>query len=374
MITLTRTDTSIVGRWWWTVDRWTLLAMALLIAVGAVLTLAASPAVAERIGLHPFHFVRRQLLFLVPAMALMLTVSMASPPTIRRLSVIGFLAALLMLAATLWLGTEINGARRWLSFAGVSIQPSEFVKPFFIVVTAWMLSAQKEQQGIPGNLIAGGLALLVVGLLLAQPDVGMAVIVALVWCAQVFMAGLPLFWVGVLVLVGGAAMIAVYSTVPHVASRIDRFLDPTLGDNFQVETAIDAFTNGGLLGRGPGEGVGKRVLPDAHTDFIFAVAGEEFGLLVCLFIVALFAYITLRGYRRLSGEDSLFIMLAAGGLLTQFGLQAVINMGVNLHLLPTKGMTLPFISYGGSSLLALSLGMGMVIGLTRRRPRREPEA
>jgi cell division protein FtsW len=160
--------------------------------------------------------------------------------------------------------------------------------------------------------------------------------------------------------------------VPHVTSRIDRFLDPSLGDTYQVQTAIGAFANGGLLGRGPGEGIGKRVLPDAHTDFIFAVAGEEYGLLVCLGIVALFAYITLRGYQRLAGEDSLFIMLAAGGLLTQFGLQAVINMGVNLHLLPTKGMTLPFISYGGSSLLGLSIGMGMVIALTRRRPRREP--
>ena len=237
-----------------------------------------------------------------------------------------------------------------------------------------MLALQKEQDGIPGNLIAGTLAALVIGLLLVQPDFGMAVIVALVWCAQVFMAGLPLLWVGGLIFVGGAAVFAVYVTVPHVASRIDRFLDPSLGDTFQIETAIDAFANGSLLGRGPGEGIGKRVLPDAHTDFIFAVAGEEFGLIVCLIVVALFAYITLRGYQRLAGEDTLFIMLAAGGLLTQFGLQAIINMGVNLHLLPTKGMTLPFISYGGSSLLALSFGMGMVIALTRRRPRHEVTA
>jgi cell division protein FtsW len=212
----------------------------------------------------------------------------------------------------------------------------------------------------------------VLALLIAQPDIGMAIMVSLVWCAQVFMAGLPLFWVGVLSLAGGLAAATAYLTVPHVASRIDRFIDPSIGDTFQVETAIEAFANGGVLGRGPGEGIGKRVLPDAHTDFIFAVAGEEFGLLVCLFIVALFAFVTLRGYRRLLGEDSLFIMLAAGGLLTQFALQAVINMGVNLSLLPTKGMTLPFISYGGSSLLALSIAMGMVIALTRRRSRREP--
>jgi cell division protein FtsW len=374
MITLTRTDTSVVGRWWWTVDRWTLLAMALLIAIGAVLTMAASPAVAERIGLESFHFARRQLIFLVPAVMLMISISMLTPRAIRRLAIIGFIISMVLLAGTMIFGTEIKGATRWLSLGLFSIQPSEFVKPFFIVVTAWMLALQKEQDGIPGNLIAGTLAALVIGLLLVQPDFGMAVIVALVWCAQVFMAGLPLLWVGGLIFVGGAAVFAVYVTVPHVASRIDRFLDPSLGDTFQIETAIDAFANGSLLGRGPGEGIGKRVLPDAHTDFIFAVAGEEFGLIVCLIVVALFAYITLRGYQRLAGEDTLFIMLAAGGLLTQFGLQAIINMGVNLHLLPTKGMTLPFISYGGSSLLALSFGMGMVIALTRRRPRHEVAA
>jgi cell division protein FtsW len=371
MIALTRTDTSIVGRWWWTVDRWMLAAVILLIAVGAVLTLAASPAVAERLNLEPFHFARRQLFFLVLALGLMFLMSLATPPTIRRLSVLAFPCAVLLLAATLAVGPEIKGATRWLSFGAVSVQPSEFVKPFFVVVTAWMLSVQKEAVGVPGNMIAGLLALLVVGILLAQPDVGMAAVVTLVWCAQVFMAGLPMVWVGALALFGGVAVVALYTAVPHVASRIDRFLDPSLGDTYQVQTAIDAFANGGLFGRGPGEGIGKRVLPDAHTDFIFAVAGEEYGLLVCLGIVALFAYVTLRGYQRLAGEVSLFIMLAAGGLLTQFGLQAVINMGVNLHLLPTKGMTLPFISYGGSSLLALAMGMGMVMALTRRRPRLE---
>ncbi len=371
MSVLARTDTSIVGRWWWTVDRWTLLAMALLIAAGALLTLAASPAVAERIGFDSFHFARRQILFLVPAVALMLAISMLSARSIRRLAAIGLVGGIVLLALTLVLGTEVKGASRWLMLGSFSLQPSEFVKPFLIVVTAWMLAAQKDEAGIPGNLIAGALTALVLVLLVAQPDFGMAIMVALVWCAQVFMAGLPLLWIGILALVGGLAASLAYVTQPHVASRIDRFIDPSIGDTFQVETAIEAFANGGLLGRGPGEGIGKRVLPDAHTDFIFAVAGEEFGLLVCLFIIALFAFVMLRGYRRLMGEDTLFIMLAAGGLLTQFGLQAVINMGVNLSLLPTKGMTLPFISYGGSSLLALSIGMGMVIALTRRRPRRE---
>jgi cell division protein FtsW len=371
MSVLARTDTSIVGRWWWTVDRWMLLALGLLIAAGALLTLAASPAVAERIGFDSFYFARRQLMFLGPAVAAMLAISMLSATLIRRFAVVGLVVAIGLLAATLFFGTEVKGASRWLVLGAFSLQPSEFVKPFLVVVTAWMLSAQREQAAIPGNLIAGATTALVLVLLVAQPDFGMAIMVSLVWCAQVFMAGLPLFWVGVLALVGGLAVTAAYLTVPHVASRIDRFMDPSIGDTFQVETAINAFANGGVLGRGPGEGIGKRILPDAHTDFIFAVAGEEFGLLVCLFIVALFAFVTLRGYLRLLGEDSLFIMLAAGGLLTQFALQAVINMGVNLSLLPTKGMTLPFISYGGSSLLALSIAMGMVIVLTRRRPRRE---
>ncbi len=371
MLTLARTDTSIVGRWWWTVDRWMLLAIGLLITLGAVLTLAASPAVAERLDLWSFHFVTRQFVFLGLAIALMLAVSMFDTVTVRRIATCGLLASLPLLVLTLVIGPERNGAHRWLQVAGFSLQPSEFVKPFFIVVTAWMLSAEKGNQPIPGNAIAGALALLVSGLLLAQPDIGMALVVVVVWSSQVFMAGLPFIWVGALIAIAAVASVLLYNNVPHFTSRIDRFLDPAAGDTYQIETALEAFSNGGLMGRGPGEGIGKRVLPDAHTDFIFAVAGEEFGLVVCILVVCLFAFVTLRGYRRLMGEDSLFIMLAAGGLLTQFGLQAAINMGVNLRLLPTKGMTLPFISYGGSSLLGLAIGMGMVIALTRRRPRRE---
>ncbi len=371
MLTFARTDTSIVGRWWWTVDRWMLLAIGLLVLLGAILTLAASPAVAERLGLDYFHFVGRQFIFLGPAIAAMLAVSMVDSLTIRRIAVCGLLASLPLVALTLFVGPEINGARRWLQVAGLSIQPSEFAKPFFIVVTAWMLSAEKDSRRISGNMIAGILALLVCAMLLAQPDIGMAIVVTAVWSAQVFMAGLPFLCVGALIGLGIVGTVVLYNYVPHFTNRIDRFLDPSAGDTYQIETALEAFANGGLVGRGPGEGVGKRVLPDAHTDFIFAVAGEEFGLLVCVLVVALFAFVTLRGYRRLMGEDSLFIMLAAGGLLTQFGLQAVIHMGVNLRLLPTKGMTLPFISYGGSSLLGLAIGMGMVIALTRRRPRRE---
>ena len=368
MMSFARTDTSLVGRWWWTVDRWTLLAVALLIAIGSLLTLAASPAVAERLNLQSQHFVLRQMIFLPLAVTVMFVVSLMSPRGVRRISVVGLGISLLLVIATLSLGAEIKGATRWLQFAGLSIQPSEFVKPCFAVVAAWMLAEQRRREGVPGGLICCGLFILVASLLVLQPDFGMTAVVAMVWFGQCFIAGLSMLWIAILVGLGLVGAVAAYATIPHVARRIDRFLDPASGDSYQIDRAMDAFGQGGLLGRGPGEGMVKRVLPDAHTDFIFSVAGEEFGLIACLIIVALFGFITLRGFARLLREDDLFILLAAAGLLTQFGLQAVINIGVNLNLLPTKGMTLPFISYGGSSLLALALAMGMVLALTRRRP------
>ncbi|NQV60038.1 MAG: putative lipid II flippase FtsW [Alphaproteobacteria bacterium] len=368
MISFARTDTSIVGRWWWTVDRWTLLAVALLIAIGTLLTLAASPAVAERLQLESQHFVLRQAIFLPMAVAMIFIVSLMSPRGVRRISIVGFAIGLLLVMATLFLGPEIKGATRWLQFSGLSIQPSEFIKPCFAVVTAWLLSEQRRREGMPGGLICCVLFALVAGLLIMQPDFGMTAVVAVVWVGQCFIAGLSMIWIAALAGLGLTGAILAYATIPHVTSRIDRFLDPASGDSYQIDRAMDAFGQGGLLGRGPGEGMIKRVLPDAHTDFVFSVAGEEFGLIACLIIIALFGFITLRGFARLLREEDLFVLLAAAGLLTQFGLQAVINIGVNLNLLPTKGMTLPFISYGGSSMLALALAMGMVLSLTRRRP------
>ena len=369
MNTLARTDTSIVSQWWWTVDRWILLAVGLLIAIGTLLILAASPSVAARIELGTWHFAQRQLLYLSPAIAALIVTSMMSPRGVRRIALIGFVGALALMVATLLFGAEVKGATRWLSIAGVSVQPSEFIKPFFAVTAAWMFAAQKDQAGIPGNLISCLLFGVVAGLLLLQPDFGMTVVVAAVWLGQFFIAGLPLIVVFAMAALALGAAVLTYKFIPHVTSRVDRFLDPASGDNYQIERAMEAFTNGGLLGRGPGEGTVKHVLPDAHTDFIFAVAGEEFGLFVCLLILALFAFITLRGLGQLLRETDLFVMLAGSGLLIQFGVQAAINIGVNLRLLPTKGMTLPFISYGGSSLVALAIGMGMVLALTRTRPR-----
>jgi cell division protein FtsW len=365
---LSRTDTSIVGRWWWTIDRWTVAAIALLVAVGGVLTLAASPAVAHRIGLSNFHFVVRQVIFLLPALALMFAVSLMEPRGVRRLAVVVFVGSIIMMALTLVIGMEVKGARRWIYIAGLSLQPSEFVKPSFAVVAAWMFAESRKGQGFPGRTAAILLYALVMAILLKQPDIGMALVVTAVWFAQFFFAGLPMILVFGLGAVALGGIAGAYALFPHVAARIDKFRDPAQHENYQIERAMEAFAQGGLFGRGPGEGSVKSVLPDAHTDFIFAVAGEEYGLLLCLAIVLVFAFIVLRGLARLLQEHDLFVVLAGAGLLTQFGLQAAINIGVNLHLLPTKGMTLPFISYGGSSLLALALGMGMALALTRRRP------
>jgi cell division protein FtsW len=366
-MTFARIDQSPVARWWWTVDRWSLAALGMLIAFGVVMSLAASPPVAERIGYDGLHFVRRHLAMLPLAVGVMFAVSLQPPRTIRRIAVIGFAISLALLAATFIVGIEIKGARRWINLPGLSLQPSEFAKPTFAVVAAWLFSEQKLRPRFPGNLICAALFLAVVAMLIKQPDIGMAAVVAAVWFSQFFMAGLRLYWVVAGALGGIAGLVGTYMYLPHVRVRVDHFLDPSTGDSYQVNRSIEAFTNGGLWGRGPGEGTIKDVLPDAHADFVFAVAGEEFGVVVCLAIVGLFAFIVLRGFSRMSQEGSLFVLLAATGLLVQFGLQAAINMASSLHLIPTKGMTLPFLSYGGSSMLALGLGMGMMLALTRRR-------
>ncbi|HEV2333858.1 MAG TPA: putative peptidoglycan glycosyltransferase FtsW [Stellaceae bacterium] len=362
-----RIDQRPVARWWWTIDRLSLGALALLIAFGAVLSMAASPAVAERLGYAPLHFVERQMVIAPVAFAIMFGVSLLPPRGVRRVAFVGFAIALALLALTFVVGVEIKGARRWIDLPGLSIQPSEFVKPTFTVVAAWLFAEQKARPGFPGNAISIALFLGLVAMLVKQPDIGMAVVVAVVWFAQFFMAGLRLYWAAVGTLAGLGGLAGAYLWLPHVTSRINRFLDPAAGDSYQVNRSIEAFVNGGLWGRGPGEGTVKDVLPDAHADFVFAVAGEEFGLIVCVLIVGVFAFIVLRGFSRLLQEGNLFVVLSATGLLIQFGLQAIINMASTLHLIPTKGMTLPFLSYGGSSMLALGLGMGMMLALTRRR-------
>ena len=368
MSALARTDTSLVGRWWWTVDRWLLAAVFAIAGAGVILTLAASPPVAERIGLDTFHFARRQIVFIAVALAVMLATSFLGPRGIRRAAALASLGAIVLMAATLVFGTEIKGATRWLHVGGFSLQASEFIKPGFAVLSAWFFATRCLDDRFPGHLLAGGLYLLVAGLLLLQPDVGMTLVVSAIWAVQFFIAGMPWLLVAGLALLFLGGSVGAYFTFSHVRIRVDRFLDPEAGQGYQVGRALDAFRNGGWSGRGPGEGRVKEVLPDAHADFIFAVVGEEFGLIACLIIVVLFCFVVLRGFSNAAKANDLFVLLAVAGLLTQFALQTLINMASTVNLMPPKGMTLPFISYGGSSTLALGFALGMVLALTRMRP------
>jgi len=367
MIRLARTNRSLIAEWWWTVDKWTLLCLVCLMVLGGVLALAASPAVAMRINLPPFHFVYRQMLFFLPALAVMIGVSLLNVRQVRRLAALVFVGALVLMVLTLFIGPEVKGAHRWLQVGPFAIQPSEFVKPAFVVLVAWLFAEAQRSPGIPGTALALVLYATVVGVLALQPDFGQLMLVTMVFGAMFFMAGLSWGWIGSLGAMALAGVICAYTLMPHVASRVDRFLNPESGDTYQIDRALDAFHAAGFFGRGPGEGEVKRILPDAHTDFIFAVAAEEFGVVVGLMIIGLFAFIVVRPMRRAAEERDLFVQFATCGLVAMFGVQALINMAVNLNLVPAKGMTLPFISYGGSSLLALALGMGMLLALTRRR-------
>jgi cell division protein FtsW len=364
-----RAERTIVGEWWWTIDRALLFAVAALMVLGVVLSLAASPPVAERIGLDMFHFVNRQALFLLPAGVIMVGVSFLSPRQVRRLAWVVFFVGMALLAATLFVGTEIKGARRWVSFAGIVVQPSEFVKPAFVVLASWLFAQGSERRDMPGHILATVLLGCVLSLLVLQPDLGQTILTTAIWGALFFLAGLPWIWVVGLGGVGVIGLTTAYELLPHVARRIDRFMDPETGDNFQIEKATEAFTSAGWFGKGPGEGTVKRIIPDGHTDFIAAVTAEEFGILFCIAIVSIYCFIVMRGLQHARREQDGFTRLAIAGLTMLFGLQAAINMAVNLHLMPAKGMTLPFISYGGSSLFALALGIGMLLALTRRRPR-----
>jgi cell division protein FtsW len=367
-ISFARTDTSLLGRWWWTVDRWTLGAVALIAALGIVLTMAASPAVAERIGLDPFYFARRQAAYIPAAVAVMLATSLLSPKGVRRTAAIMLAVSLLATAATLFVGEEVKGATRWLYVFGVSIQPSEFLKPAFAVVCATLIAESRADEGWLGYPLATLLLGAVAGMLVLQPDIGTTLLVGIAWCLQIFLAGCPLALIALIGVAFAGGAVGAYFMFAHVRLRVDQFLDPASGEGYQVSRALEAFQSGGLFGRGPGEGHVKEVLPDAHADFIFAVAGEEFGLLLCLLLICLFAFVVLRGFIRAFKDTDLFVLLAAGSLLALFGMQALMNMASTMHLMPPKGITLPFISYGGSATIALAWTVGMILALTRVRP------
>ena len=371
MMAFARSDNSVLGRWWWTVDRWLFFGILSIIFIGFFLTMAASPAVANHLHLDSFYFLKRHSFYLIPVIVTLVGVSLLSLKDIRRLSLGVYLLFSMLLVATFFFGSEIKGARRWINVAGISLQPSEFMKPALVVICAWMISEKKANPEFPGIMLAIGFYSLVVFLLLLQPDMGMIFLITVVFFGQLFLAGLPLFMVIGVSTLGALALGTAYFFFPHVTHRIDRFLNPDLGDKYsdryQITQSLEAFMNGGFWGQGPGEGTVKKYLPDAHADFIFAVAAEEYGLILCVLIVALFAFVVMRSIVRVYNDENIFIVLAVSGLIMEFGVQALINIAPTTSLIPTKGMTLPFISYGGSSLIALSFLMGMVLALTKRR-------
>ena len=365
---ISRADGSIFSEWWFTFDRVLLTVLVSLVGIGVILSLAASPAVAVKKGLPAFYFAERHIGFAAFGVLAMIAVSMLSARGVRRLALAMFVLSLLAMVAVLVTGDEINGARRWLRVAGFSLQPSEFAKPGFAVLAAWAFSESERRPDMPGLAIAALFYGAFAALLVLQPDIGQTLLVSAVWAALFVLSGQPIAWAAGLAVLGCAGLAAAYVLLPHVTARIDKFLAPLPGINSQLDRAHQSFTEGGFLGRGPGEGTIKTVLPDAHTDFIFAVVAEEYGAIACLAILLLFAIVVLRPLARVIVIRDGFIRHGSTALALLIGVQALINMSANVGLIPAKGMTLPFISSGGSSTIAVSITCGMLIALTRRRP------
>lgn len=364
---LSRTDRSVLGKWWWTIDKPLLFSFITLLITGVFLSFAASPVVADRINLDSYFFVKRHAVMAAIAFFSMVVFSILKTKNIRFLSWGIFAVCFVFLILTPIFGTEIKGARRWINLFGFSLQSSEVIKPTFVVITSWILSQSRDVTRINQIVLSGILWLSVIGLILLQPDFGMTFIISAAWFIQIFLAGLPLLWVWVVSFIGIFGGISAYYLLPHVASRINRFLDPTSGDQYQITQSLEAIKSGGFLGQGPGEGMVKRYLPDAHSDFVFSVAAEEFGFIICLIIVSIYGFICIRGTVLARKEHIKFLMLCILGLTYQFSLQALVNIGSSIKLLPTKGMTLPFLSYGGSSLIGIGICAGIILNMTRKR-------
>ncbi|MEO6394967.1 MAG: putative peptidoglycan glycosyltransferase FtsW [Devosia sp.] len=357
-----------LAEWWWTVDRQLLIALILLLLVGMVLSFAASPPVAERLGLGPWHFIIRHALFGLLALPVLIATSFLGHRQARFVALAVLVASITMLWLTLKLGVEVKGARRWISFAGNTIQPSEFVKPAFAVIGAWLFAESMQQRGVPARLIATAIMGAIVAGLLLQPDIGQTALVLATWAGLLFLSGISWFLIAGLMASGVGLLFGAYMMFPHFAKRIDSFLNPEGGNTYQVDKALNSLLEGGWFGRGPGESLAKKVIPDAHADYVFSAAAGEFGILFCLCLVTLIGFIVVRALSGAQQQTSLFTRLAASTLAIQFGLQCAINLAVNLNLIPPKGMTLPFVSYGGTSMIAIAFGMGLMLALTRKRP------
>ncbi len=380
-----RMDRSFLGVWWWTVDRTMLGCIMALLVLGIAVVATASPSVAQRIGASDYYFIVKHLIFFIPTVLLILGISMLSPRYVWRLASIIFLGGVVMMILVLIFGVEEKGARRWIRILGFSLQPSEFIKPAFAVVVAWFVTLQRKKEQLYDSVCIKsenhkkpfpvyyaaifGLYFISIALLIMQPDLGMSIVLTSIIAVQIFLAGLRFRYMAVLFAIGSVGLTMAYFSLHHVRSRVDRFFDPSSGDNYQVEKSLAAIKKGGLIGVGPGQGVEKTSLPDAHADFTFSVLTEEGGVILAFIVIALFLFILLRGFKRLQETHDAFSVLAAGGLLAMFGIQSLIHMGSSINLLPTKGMTLPFISYGGSSMVSMGIAMGMVLALTRHKGR-----
>jgi cell division protein FtsW len=369
---LGRSDRSDLGRWFWEIDRILLFFVAVLIAIGLIAVMAASPAAGQRysgggVSFAPLHYFYRQLVWIMVALPVMVGVSMLPRTKAKRYCLVGTLifTALLFLVPV-W-GVEVNGARRWLGMGFAQFQPSEFLKPMFIVSTAWLLSLKEQDERLPVVALSGILTGLIALLLMQQPNFGETIIFAVAWVMLLTLSGASLRFLAVMGAAALAGVVLAYFFYDVATVRIDAFLFEG-GDTYQTDSALRTLTAGGLFGAGPGAGTRKFDLPEPHTDYIFSVIGEEFGIIACLAIAILYMTIVVRVLVRLLNEEDRFLVLAAAGLVTQFGLQALINMAVNVQIAPSKGMTLPFISYGGSSMVALSIGMGLLLAFTRRNP------
>jgi len=358
--------------WWWSIDRVALVGMLILALVGIVMVGTASPAVAVRIGLEGYHFLSRHLVFLALALALMMVTACLNLRWVWRLSCILFAVSVIGVIATLVYGTEIKGATRWIRVFNLSVQPSEFLKPAFIVVSAWILGKQKSNPDFPGAVVVLGIYAVTAGLLVLQPDFGMTFLLSLVFATQIFLAGCPLRYVIIIGMVGVVGVLLGYAMLDHVRDRIDRFLVPESGDTYQVDRSQEAFMNGGIVGMGLGQGTAKLQIPDVHSDFIFSAVGEEWGFVFTALLIGLYVFLFYRLLGRISRSDSIFVMLGGSGLVIMLVVQCVVHMGSTLRLLPTKGMTLPFISYGGSSLIAVGISFGFILALSRAIPDKKP--